>query len=132
MLDSNDQKIEVVLINQSLKTKSTTTPKLLIKDDKNPNTNVKFPTRMVITTTIFTSNFRKSRISWSESTSWQSSGKIQNTLLLKHHKWRNVGKNLERKIERVTIVSIDGLAMYPSIKFTLVKKSYSILHTDII
>ena len=44
-------------MNKSLKTKSIPTQRLLIKDHKNPNTNVKFPTRLVIPATNFTANF---------------------------------------------------------------------------
>ena len=52
-------KREVGHINKSLKTKSIPTPKLLIKDHKNPSTNGQFPTRLVITATNFTSTFAK-------------------------------------------------------------------------
>ena len=46
-------------IDESLKTRSTPTPKLPIKDNKKLNTNREFPTRMVITATNFTANFTK-------------------------------------------------------------------------
>ena len=52
-------KSEVGHINESLNTKSIPTPKLLIKDHKNANTNGKFPTSMVIPTTNFTATFSK-------------------------------------------------------------------------
>ena len=70
-------KIKVGHINESLKTKSIPTPRLLIKDHKNPNKNGKFPTRLAITATNFTATFEKIRISWSESTSQKSSGGLQ-------------------------------------------------------
>ena len=41
-------------------------------------------------------------------------------------------EKLERKIEKVTIVSINAVAMYPSIKLPLVKQSNLILHTELI
>ena len=52
-------KIEARHINESLKTKSIPTPKLLIKDHKKPNKNGEFPKRLVITATNFTATFAK-------------------------------------------------------------------------
>ena len=59
-------KLEVRHINESLKTKSIPTPKLLIKYHKKLNTNNEFSTRLVIPATNFTANFREGRIPWSE------------------------------------------------------------------
>ena len=58
-LDSNDRKNEVGHINESLKTKSIPTSKLLIKYHKKPNTNGEFLTRLVIPATNFTATFTK-------------------------------------------------------------------------
>ena len=52
-------KFEVGPINESLKTKSILTPKLLIKDHKKLNTNGKFPTRLVIPATNSTATSAK-------------------------------------------------------------------------
>ena len=52
-------KIEAWHINESLKTKSIPTPKLLIKDHKKPNKNGEFPRRLVIPETNFTATFAK-------------------------------------------------------------------------
>ena len=46
-------------INESLKTKPISTPKLLIKYHKNPNTNSEFTPRLVIPETNFTATFAK-------------------------------------------------------------------------
>ena len=118
-------KIKVGHINESLKTKSIPTPRLLIKDHKNPNKNGKFPTRLAITATNFTATFEKL-------------GYLGLKALLKNHQVgykkytitqaqqvKESWEKLERKREKVTIVSIDAEAMYPSIKFPLVKKNIS-------
>ena len=52
-------KSKVGHINKSLKTKSITTPKLLIKDHKKPNINGEFSKRLVITETNLTATFAK-------------------------------------------------------------------------
>ena len=52
-------KSEVGHINESLKTKTTPKPNLLIKDNKKPNTNGEFPTRLEITATNFTATLAK-------------------------------------------------------------------------
>ena len=65
-------KSEVVKINKALKTKPIPKLKFLITDNKKPNKNGEFPTRLVIPATQFTATFRKSRISRSERNSRQS------------------------------------------------------------
>ena len=52
-------KNEVGHINESLKTKAIPTPKLLIKDHKKMTSMGKFPTRLVIPATNFSSTFAK-------------------------------------------------------------------------
>ena len=52
-------KSEVGHIHKSLKMKPIPTPKLLIKDHKNPNPKIKFPTGLVIPATNFSATFVK-------------------------------------------------------------------------
>ena len=124
-------KSEAVHINESLKTKSIPTPKLLIKNHKKPNKNGEFPTRLVIPATNFTATFAKvgylglkaildnHQVNYFKNTITQASQ-------VKEH-W----EKLEWKREKVTIVSIDAVAMYPSIKIPIGENSDSYLHKEL-
>ena len=118
-------KNEVGHINESLKTKSFPTPKLLIKDHKKLTSMGEFPTRLVTPATNSSATLaeigylglknilKKIEINYTKFTIVQASQVEKEWKILN---WR---------INEVTIASIDAVAMCPSIKFPLVKKAIS-------
>ena len=112
-------------INESLKTKAIPTPKLLIKGHKKLTSMGKLPTRLVIPETNFSATYtkvgylglkhilEKNEINYTKFTIVQAS-EVK-------YEW----EILNWKRNEVTISSIDAVAMYPSIKFPLVKKAIS-------
>ena len=110
-------KIEVGHINESLKTKPIPTPKLLIKDHTNPNTNDKFPTRLVIPATNFTATFVKVGYLGLNSIIDNHQVDYRKYTITQPSQVKEYWEKLEWKIEKLTIVSIDAVATYPSIIF---------------
>ena len=114
---------EAHYLQKSIDSKAIPTPKLLIKDHKKPNQAGDFPTRLVIPANNFTAGiphmgylaikriFDDNKIPYMRNTIIQSS-------------------DLKAKLESLhltqpntTIVSIDAVNFYPSVKFKLIKES---------
>jgi hypothetical protein len=110
-------------LNETIKSKAIPTPKLLIKDHKDPDINGVYPTRLIVPATNFAAGFSnigyrgirsildKHKINYSRYTIVQAS---------------DVKEKLERlniKQNETTIVSIDAVNMYPSIQCKMVKKA---------
>ena len=111
-------------MNESLKTKSNPTPKLLMKDHKKPNTNGEFPTRLVITTTNFTSIFMEVWYLGLKENIDNHQVNYKKYTITQASQVKEYWEKLDWKREKVTIRLNDAVAMYPSIKFPLVKKGW--------
>ena len=118
-------KSEVGHINKSLKTKSIPTPKLLIKDHKKSNTNGEFPTRLVIPATNFIAIFAKVVYLGLKAILDNHQVDYKKYTITQASQVKEYWEKLERKREKVTIVSIDTVYMYPLIKSPLWKKRFN-------
>ena len=114
---------EAWFLQQSIKSKAIPTPKLLIKDHKDPDELNNYPTRLVVPANNFTSAFPK--------LGYMGIKKIFDDNKINYKKRTIIqASDLKEKIEKMgitsensTIVSIDAEEFYPSIKFKLVKKA---------
>ena len=104
-------KIEVGHINESLKTKSIPTPKLLIKDHKNPNTYGDFPKRLVIPATHFTATFAKVGYLGLKTILDNHQVYYIEFMITQASQVKEYWEKLEWKREKVTMVSIDVVAI---------------------
>ena len=118
-------KIDVVHMNESLKTKSNPTPKLLIKDHKKPNTNGEFSTRLVIPATNFTSIFTEVGYLGLKENIDNHQVDYKKYTITQASQVKEYWEKLDWKREKVTIRLSNAVAMYPSIKFPLVKKRFN-------
>ena len=127
--DMLDEKIEllskkeVAFLRQSIDSKAIPSPKLLIKDHKKENEFGHFPTRLVVPASNFTSAFPKlgylgiKKIFDDNKVDYMAKTIIQ-------------AADLKKTLEKLTItnlnstiVSIDAVDYYPSVRFKLVKKA---------
>ena len=103
--------------------KAIPTPKLLIKDHKKPNKDGDYPTRIIIPATNFTAGFPKlgfsgiKRIFDKNNINYMKKTIIQSSDLKEKLETLNITKS------NSTIVSLDIVSFYPSIKFNVVKKA---------
>ena len=113
---------------QSLATRATPYPKLLIKDHKTINKRGELPTRLVIPATDFTATFYK--IGYLGIKRCLDKGKVNYSRdsIVQASDLKERLEELEVKIEEVTIASVDAISMYPSIKSRNNQKSGEILH----
>jgi len=114
---------EESFIKQTVESKAIPSPKLLIKDHKNPDNEGNFPTRLVVPATNFTSAFPKTgylgikRILDNNKVDYMSKTIIQAS---------DLKENLENQgitCNNSTIVSIDAEDFYPSVRLNLVRKA---------
>ena len=99
------------------------TPKILVKDHKKPKPNGNFPTRLVVPASNFSACFPK--------LGYMGIKKLLDDYGVKYGK-RNIVQSLDLKKqlesmklnpENITLVSVDAVNMYPSIKFSLIHKA---------
>jgi hypothetical protein len=118
---------ETNFLLQSINSKAIPAPKLLIKDHKKADENGNFPTRLVVPANNFTSAFPKlgylgiKRIFDSNKVNYMKRTIIQASDLKKTLQAMAINDT------NSTIVSIDAVDYYPSIKFQARKESGSIL-----
>mgnify|MGYP001787478984 FL=1 len=114
---------EEQFVQQTIQSKAIPSPKLLIKDHKNPDSEGNFPTRLVVPANNFTSGFPRigylgiKRILDNNKVNYMSKTIIQ-------------ASNLKEQLETLgitcnnsTIVSIDAENFYPSVRLKLVRKA---------
>ena len=101
------------------------TPKLLIKDHKRLTRMGEFPMRVLISATNFSATFAK--IGYLGVKNMLEKNEINYTIftIVQASQVKEEWEIKKWKRDEVTIASIDAVAMYPSIKFPLVKKAIS-------
>ena len=114
---------EAQFIDQSIKSKAIPTPKLLIKDHKDPDALGHYPTRLIVPASNFVSAFPKmgylgiKRIMDANRVAYDSKTIIQASDL------KTKLETLHLSAKNCTIISLDAQDYYPSIQFKLVKKA---------
>ena len=107
---------------QSLATRVIPSPKLLIKVPRTINENGEFPTRLVIPTTNFTETL--SNIGYLGIKRCLDKGKVNHSRnsIVQASNLKETLEEMGLKKEEVTIVLVDVINMYPSIKPTTIKR----------
>ena len=115
----------VVHINESLKIKAIPTPKILIKDHKKLTSMGDFPTRLMIPEISFSATFAKVGYLGLKKMLEKNDTNYTELTIFQASQVKEEWESLNWKINEVKIASIDAVAMYPLIKFPLVRKEIS-------
>ena len=110
-------------VRQSLATKATPYPKLLIKDHKKINDKGEFPTRLVIPATNFTTILSKISYLGIKRCLEKVKVKYSHFSIVQASDLKEILEEKKLVREEVTIESVDAINMYPSIKLTTIKKA---------
>ena len=105
--------------------KSFSNTQILIKDHKKLTSMGEFPTRLVIPATNFSATFAKVGYLGMKNTLKNNEKNYTKFTIIQASQVKEEWEILNWKRIEVTISSIDAVAMYPSIKFPLVKKAIS-------
>lgn len=116
-------KNEYNLLKETIETKAIPTPKLLIKDHKKPNDKGDYPTRIIIPTTNFTAGFPKLGFSGIKRIFDKNNINYMRKTIIQSSDLKDKLENLNITKSNSTIVSLDIVSFYPSIKFNVVKKA---------
>ena len=106
-------KNEVGHINESLKTKVIPTPKILINDHKKLTSMGELPTRLVIPATYFSATFAKVGYLGLKNILEKNEINYTKFTIVQASQVKEEWEILNWKRDKVTIASIDAVAMYP-------------------
>jgi GIY-YIG catalytic domain len=114
---------ETLFLKQSIDSKAIPSPKLLIKDHKKVDNKGNFPTRLVVPANNFTSAFPKLGYLGIKKILDANNVNYMKRTIIQASDLKSKLENLGITCNNSTIVSIDAVDYYPSIKFKLVKKA---------
>jgi len=114
-----------------MKSKAIPQPKILIKDHKEPDQEGNFPTRLVVPATNFTAGFPKLGYLGIKSIFEENGVDFEQRTITQAASLKEKLEVLDLKRGDCTIASVDAEAMYPSIKFDLIKKAIEFYARDI-
>jgi hypothetical protein len=114
---------EIAFLKEKIKSKAIPQPKILIKDHKTPDGEGNFPTRLVVPATNFTAGFPKLGYLGIKSVFEEHGVNFERRTITQASSLKRILEELHLKQGECTIASVDAEAMYPSIKFDLIKKA---------
>ena len=114
---------EFLFLCESINSKSIPTPKLLIKDHKNPEKSGNFPSRLVVPATNFAAGFPRIGYLGIKRIFNENDIVYNNNTIIQASDLKEDLEKLALKRDETTIISLHIKAMYPSIKFDVVKKA---------
>ena len=114
---------ELAFLDEKIRSKAIPQPKILIKDHKEPDSEGNFPTRLVVPATNFTAGFPKLGYMGIKSIFEENDVSFDSRTIIQASSLKANLEGLGLKQENCTIASVDAEAMYPSIKFSLIKKA---------
>ena len=114
---------ELAFLDEKIRSKAIPQPKILIKDHKEPDAEGNFPTRLVVPATNFTAGFPKLGYKGIKSVFEEHDIDFEARTITQASSLKENLEELGLKRGDCTIASIDAEAMYPSIKFDLIKKA---------
>ena len=116
-------KNEHLAIRESITSKAVPTPKLLIKDHKPADEHGNFPTRLVVPATNFTAAFPKVGYLGIKKIFDDNNICYDRRTIIQASDLKGKLESLGLQRDEVTILSIDIVAFYPSIKYKLVREA---------
>ena len=112
---------EYEYIKETIESKSVPTPKLLIKDHKKTGPKDNFPTRLIIPATNFTAAFPKAGYIVIKAIFKKEEIIYDNKTIVQACNLKEDIEELKLLRDNTTTISLDTVAMYPSITFAMVK-----------
>ena len=114
---------EYEYIKETIDSKAIPTPKLLIKDHKKPDLEGNFPTRLIVPATNFTAAFPKFGYLGIKAIFKKEGLIYDKKTIIQASDLKNDIEKLDLKKNSTTTISLDAVAMYPSITFAMVKRA---------
>jgi hypothetical protein len=122
---------EAEFLYQSINSKAIPSPKLLIKDHKKADENGDFQTRLVVPANNFTSAFPKLGYLGIKKILDDNNVDYASRMIIQASDLKQKLENMDIKCDNSTIISINAVDYYPSIKFKLVKKAVYFFSKDL-
>jgi GIY-YIG catalytic domain len=122
---------EAEFLHQSINSKAIPSPKLLIKDHKKADKNGDFQTRLVVPANNFTSAFPKLGYLGIKKILDENNIDYASRTIIQASDLKQKLENMDIRYDNSTIISIDAVDYYPSIKFKLVKKAVYFFSKDL-
>jgi hypothetical protein len=114
---------ELAFLDEKINSKVIAQPKVLIKDHKKPDYDGNFPTRLVVPAMNFTAGFPKLGYMGIKSIFEEHNINFDTRTIVQASSLKENLEILGLKQNNCVIASVDAEAMYPSIKFDLIKKA---------
>ena len=114
---------EIEFIEEALFLKAIPQPQLLVKDHKDPDEEGKFPTRLVIPATNFTAAFSKLGYMGIKKVLDDHGVNYAKYTIIQSSDMKEKLEKLELKRNKVTLMSLDIVNMYPSVRVKLIRKA---------
>ena len=111
------------IVTSSFSTRAIPFPNILIKDNNIFNKKGVFPTRLIITANELYRDFLQDWLSWDKDNARQRKVNYSHVSTVKSSNLKEIPGEIELKRDEVTIVSVDVINMYPSIKLSTIKKA---------
>eukprot|EP00957_Ditylum_brightwellii_P109714 8368582-Ditylum_brightwellii.AAC.1 len=114
---------EKEFIEESLLLKAIPQPQILVKDHKKPGDNGEFPTRLVIPATNFIASFSKLGYMDIKKVLDDNGANYSKCTIIQSSNLKEKLEALELKQNKITVMSLDIVNMYPSVRFKLIWKA---------
>jgi len=113
---------ETIFLKSTLKTKNIPTPKLIIKDHKDPDEEGDYPNRLIVPANNFTSAFPRLGYLGIKRIFDANNIEYEKRTISQASNLKEEIEKLDIKRKEVTVCKLDIVNMYPSIQFKIVKK----------